>query len=244
VPSLSTEPTNHKRPSNLFVNSGFIYDAFQGFPVGGITHIYGSAGSGKSTLAMQALNHVAIQGYGSFLIDCNRSYSPRRLLQLADHPSDLSNRLTVFLPRTFREQTELISKLHLFFDPTIRLIIIDPITGLYRQRMTPRTMITLYRELSEHQLPRLLGLAQQYQLAVLAINQVSTWKGEDRPVGGDAMGRYAAMEIHLQRVHSDNPTYRWMVVHHRNQILPQRLLVQLRPTGFQLLHTKEGPCKD
>ncbi len=242
MPSLSTNPTTHQDFSNLFATSGFINEAFRGFPVGGITHIFGSAGSGKSTLAMEALLHMAKQELGSFIIDCDRSYSPRRLLQLARGSSKITDRLTVFHPRTFQEQSELITKLHLFLDPTIRLIIIDPITGLYRRRLTPKNAITLYRELTEYQLPRLLGLAQQHHLIILAINQVSSWEGKNRPVGGDAISRYAAMEIQLKRVDAPSPTCRLMMIKHRNQTTTQHIIVELDQTGFQL-RSKENPKK-
>lgn len=242
MPSLSTNPTNHQDFSSLFATSGFINEAFRGFPVGGITHIFGSAGSGKSTLAMEALLHMAKQELGSFIIDCDRSYSPRRLLQLAGGSSKITDRLTIFHPRTFQEQSELITKLHLFLDPTIRLIIIDPITGLYRRRLTPKNAITLYRELTEYQLPRLLGLAQQHHLIILAINQVSSWEGENRPVGGDAISRYAAMEIQLKRVDAPSTNCRLMMIKHRNQTTTQRIIAELGQTGFQL-HSKENPKK-
>ncbi len=242
MPSLSTNPTTHQDFSSLFATSGFINEAFQGFPVGGITHIFGSAGSGKSTLAMEALIHMAKQELGSFIIDCDRSYSPRRLLQLAMGSSKITDRLTVFHPRTFQEQSELITKLNLFLDPTIRLIIIDPITGLYRRRLTPKNAITLYRELTEYQLPRLLGLAQQHHLIILAINQVSSWEGKNRPVGGDAISRYAAMEIQLKRIDAPSPTCRLMIIKHRNQITTQHIIAELGQTGFQLL-SKENPKK-
>ena len=242
MPSLSTNPTNHQDFSSLFATSGFINEAFRGFPVGGITHIFGSAGSGKSTLAMEALLHMAKQELGSFIIDCDRSYSPRRLLQLAGGSSKITDRLTVFHPRTFQEQSELITKLHLFLDPTIRLIIIDPITGLYRRRLTPKNAITLYRELTEYQLPRLLGLAQQHHLIILAINQVSSWEGENRPVGGDAISRYAAMEIQLKRVDAPSTNCRLMMIKHRNQPTTQRIIAELGQTGFQF-RSKENPQK-
>ncbi|MHA2315216.1 MAG: hypothetical protein ACXACF_08030, partial [Candidatus Hermodarchaeia archaeon] len=100
--------------------------------------------------------------------------------------------------------------------------------------------ITLYRELTEYQLPRLLGLAQQHNLLILAINQVSTWEGENRPVGGDAISRYAAMEIQLKRVDRHSNNYRLMVVRHRNQSTTCRLLVELGQTGFQLRNKEDS----
>jgi len=84
-------------------------------------------------------------------------------------------------------------------------------------------------------LPDYLKGQSLFELAILVINQISTWQGEDRPVGGDAISRYAILEIQLQRRKGLDSTHRWMVIRRRKHPNVQRLLVQLDNLGFQAL---------
>ena len=233
--SASSAAVEQDRPGILVTGCPFIDDGVGGLPRGGLIHIYGAAGVGKSTLAMQAYLGVARRGHGCFVVDCGDSYNPRRLLQLCGHGTLPSSRITLFRPRTFQEQGELISSLHRFLDPTIRLVVIDPITGLYRRRLASKTVAALYRELAERQLPRLVGLARDYDLAILLVNQVSSWNGEDRPVGGDALSRYAALEIRLERLESEGSANRWLLVDRTKEGVHFHLLAELRSSGFHLV---------
>lgn len=240
-PSASPNKLGLTGSPTLTTGCPFLDEGVGGLPRRGISHIYGAAGVGKSTLAMQAYLGVARRGYGCFVVDCGGGYNPRRLLQLCGKESLPSSRITLFKPRTFQEQGELIASLHRFLDPTIRLIVIDPVTGLYRRRLTPRTMAALYRELAEHQLPRLVGLARDYDLAVLLVNQVSSWAGEDRPVGGDALSRYAALEMRLERLEAEGPANRWVVVERPKEGMRFHILAELRSSGFHLVKRFDQP---
>lgn len=222
--------------ASLSTGCAFIDKAIGGLPCRAITHIYGAASVGKSTLAMEAYLGVARQGCGCFVIDCGGSYNPRRLLQLCGSAPLPAHRITLFRPRTFEEQSELIAKLHLFLDPTVRLIVVDPITNLYRRQVTPEAMTALYRELAERQLPRLVGLARDNNLAVIVVNQISTWNGEDHPVGGDAIHRYAALEIYVDRFENNSTSNRWLVLSRPHDPEPhRRILAELHESGFKAI---------
>lgn len=236
MPSQSVEHSPHLTTGNTFID-----EAIGGLPRRGVTHIYGAASVGKSTLAMEAYLGIAFRGYGCFVVDCGGAYSPRRLLQLCGSKELPAHRITLFKPRTFQEQSELVEKLHLFLDSTIRLIVIDPITSFYRRQVTQETSTAYYRELAENQLPRLIGLAQDNDIAIIIVNQISTWNGEHRPVGGDAIRRYAQLEIHIERLETNNSVNRWVVLAQPRKQVPQRLLLaELKESGFQVIKAFDG----
>lgn len=232
-PSTSTQVKNN----STFLHTGLalVDEIIGGLPCSGITHLYGPAGVGKTTFTMEVYLSLARQGKDTFIIDCGGSYNPRRLLQLCDSAPLPSHHLAIFYPHTFQEQAELISKLHLFLNPTIKLIIIDPFTNLYRRYISRDPHSIRYRELTEHQLPRLLGLAQDYQLTILLVNQVTAWAGEDHPVGGDAIGRYALLELQFGRLETVNSADRWLIVKRHSKNSTFRLLLQLGTSGFKLV---------
>ncbi len=212
----------------------FIDQDIGGIPKGGITHIYGPAGVGKSTLAMQIYLGIAKRGLGCFVVDCAQSYSPSRLLQLCSGGHSFFSQITVFQPKTFREQSDLIGRLHRFIDSNLCVIIVDPITSYYRQKVTPQNGMAMYRQLAEHQAPRLLGLALDYDLAVVVVNQISSWDGETRPVGGDALHRYSNLEIEMARLNTSKSENRWLIVKRlRGEKYSRRILAKLETEGFQ-----------
>ena len=112
---MSSQSAESSSTACLSTGCNFIDVAIGGLPCRGITHIYGAASVGKSTLAMEAYLGVAQQGFGCFVIDCGGSYNPRRLLQLCGPAPVPARHITLFRPRTFEEQSELITRLHLFW---------------------------------------------------------------------------------------------------------------------------------
>lgn len=229
-----TSPINTVTPREAIQTGySFIDQDIGGIPKGSITHIYGPAGVGKSTLAMQIYLGTARRGIGCFVIDCAQSYSPSRLLQLCEGNPPLSH-ITVFQPKTFREQGETIGKLHRFVDPNLGIIVVDPITSYYRQKVTRKTGMAMYRQLAENQVPHLLGLARDYNLAVVIVNQISSWDGETKPVGGDAINRYTALEIQMERLETSKSENRWIIVKRlRGEKYSRRILAKLEKEGFQ-----------
>lgn len=232
-----TSPTSTVTPRETIKTCyPFIDQDIGGIPKGGITHIYGPAGVGKSTLAMQIYLGIAKRGLGCFVIDCAQSYSPNRLLQLCRGENPLFSQITVFQPKTFQEQSELIGRLHRFIDPNLCVIVVDPITSYYRQKVTPQTGMAMYRQLAENQAPRLLGLALDYDLAVVVVNQISSWDGENRPVGGDAIHRYTSLEIKMERLETSKSENRWITVKRlRGERYNRRILAKLEKGGFQTI---------
>jgi DNA repair protein RadB len=235
VSSPSVEKSLKYDSSILLTGHSIIDDAIGGILTRSITHISGPPGVGKTTLSIQAYLGLAQEGFSSFIIDCGRSYNPSQLLLLSGNCDPSVHNITLFQPHTFQEQRRLISKLHLYLNSTVRLIVLDPFTHLYRLQMGPQSTTALYRELIEHQLPRLVELAKEHELGIIVINQLSIRNGVARQVGGEALDRYVSLEIQIQHPKTLPSDERFLLIHRRGEKVQRRLHCHVGKRGFQLI---------
>ncbi|MEM3561975.1 MAG: AAA family ATPase [Candidatus Freyarchaeota archaeon] len=143
-----------------------------GLPTGVISHIYGEAATGKTTLAMQAAGNLSREGYQTLYIDGDNRFSFKRFSQIFPDDDSLE-RITLIVPKSLDEQTEIISVLDAYVSSRTRLIVVDTIAAQYRRGLSPDTQFTRYREVVEKQLPEMLGLCRRRRnIAVLILNQV------------------------------------------------------------------------
>jgi RecA/RadA recombinase len=100
-----------------------------------ITLVYGEPETGKSTFALQCAVNCAIQTSGKILyIDCDNTFSTERLAQVAGWNFEtVAERIVLFKPKDFREQTVLLDHIENYLQ-NVSLIIIDTITSLYSAR--------------------------------------------------------------------------------------------------------------
>ncbi len=100
-----------------------------------ITLVYGEPETGKSTFALQCAVNCAIQTSGKILyIDCDNTFSTERLAQVAGWNFEtVAERIVLFKPKDFREQTVLLDHIENYLQ-NVNLIIIDTITSLYSAR--------------------------------------------------------------------------------------------------------------
>jgi DNA repair protein RadB len=93
--------------------------------------IYGEPESGKSTLAMQIASNCARQKGKILYVDCDNTFSAKRLSQVAgDSFDDVADRIVLVKPRDFREQTALVDHIE-DYTVNVNLIVIDTFTSLY-----------------------------------------------------------------------------------------------------------------
>lgn len=173
-----------------------------GIPSGLITHIYGEAATGKTTLAMQAAGHLSREGYQTLYIDCDNRFSFKRFSQLFPNDNSLE-RLTLIVPKSFNEQTEIVGILDAYVSNRTKLIIVDTIASQYRCGLSPETHFSRYREVVEKQLPEMLGLCRRRKdVAVLVLNQaVSKIEGEEEnqvvPSTGWGLNKFCQITLRL-----------------------------------------------
>jgi len=173
-----------------------------GIPIGHVIHIYGPAGTGKTTLALQCSVNSALNGHRIIFIDTEGSFSTERLQQISkDRFEFIIERILVFRPTKFAEQSNLIDILDDMCDKNTRLIVFDTITRLYRAELLEyRSTHTLQHELNR-QMAFLFKIAKQKNVAVLLTNQVRASFGEEtlEAVASNIINWWASIVIKFAR---------------------------------------------
>ena len=116
-----------------------------------ITLIYGEPETGKTTLAMQCAVNCALQGYKTLFMDCDNTFSAKRLSQVAAGKFEEIAELVILLkPNDFREQASVIDRLAEYTEKNFGLVVIDTVTSLYRVNVaeSPKKAFGLNRELN------------------------------------------------------------------------------------------------
>ncbi len=145
-----------------------------GIPFESVSLIYGEAETGKTTLAIQCAINCAAQGYKTLFVDCDGTFSTRRLSQIAsDRFKEIAELIILMKPNNFREQTLVIDQLTDYITKNFGLVIIDTITTLYRAEIAefPEKAFELNRELNR-QMALLAQIAKTRKIAVLMTSQV------------------------------------------------------------------------
>ena len=152
-----------------------------GFRTGEVSLIYGEASTGKTTLALSCvLNHLRSDSWAkAYYIDSDQKLSTMRLTQVADGEDHLLERLLIWKPRSFSEQTELIEGLHQLLPEGKTSIVVDTMTGMYRLEAgdSKKTFAT-NKELNR-QLGFLSEAAKTKGAAILILGQVHSILGAD-----------------------------------------------------------------
>jgi len=165
----------HEVLKNILTGCGAIDKILGGgIPFESITLIYGDAETGKTTLAMQCAANCARQGYKILFLDCDGTFSARRLSQIASEDfKEVAELIILMKPNNFREQTIAIDQLTEYLTKNFGLIVVDTITSLYRARVaeSPEKTFELNRELNR-QMALLAQIAKTKKIAVLITSQV------------------------------------------------------------------------
>ena len=145
-----------------------------GIPFESVSLIYGEAETGKTTLAIQCAINCAGQGYKTLFVDCDGTFSTRRLSQMASERfKEIAELIILMKPDNFREQTLVIDQLTDYITKSFGFVIIDTVTTLYRAEIAefPEKAFELNRELNR-QMALLAQIAKTQKIAVLMTSQV------------------------------------------------------------------------
>lgn len=141
--------------------------------------VYGEAATGKSILSMQCALNAAREKFKVFYVDADQAFSANRIEHLSEG-LDLAERIVVFQPTGLEEQGRTVENVENMISGTPTLLIVDSITGLYRNASGgSETYFARDRELNR-QLAHLHALASRFALWILLVGQVHS-----SPSGGE-----------------------------------------------------------
>ena len=139
-----------------------------------LTLIYGEPETGKTTLAMQCAVNCALQNYKTLFVDCDNTFSTKRLSQLsADKFDRVAEQIILVKPKDFREQTAVVDYIQDYTEKNFGLIIIDTLTSLYGAEVSEYSgkAFSVNRELNR-QLAILAQTAKIRKIPAIVISQV------------------------------------------------------------------------
>jgi RecA/RadA recombinase len=139
-----------------------------------VTLIYGEPETGKTTLAIQCTVSCALQNYKTLFVDCDNTFSTKRLSQLsADKFEQVAEQVILIKPKDFSEQTAVIDRIQDYTAKNFGLIIIDTFTSLYGAKVAESSgkAFSVNRELNR-QLAILAQTAKIRKIPVIIVSQV------------------------------------------------------------------------
>ncbi len=147
-----------------------------------LTLLYGEPKTGKTTLGMQCAVNCARMGYKTAFIDCDNTFSPNRMMQIAaDEFESVAPHVILMKPENFDQQANVIDRLDEYVGERVGLVVVDTVTGLYREGFggDKKNTFALNRELNR-QMACLAQLTKTRKVASLIISQVRSLVMEEQ----------------------------------------------------------------
>jgi DNA repair and recombination protein RadB len=139
-----------------------------------VTLIYGEPETGKTTLAMQCAVNCAMQNLKTLFVDCDNTFSPKRLAQVASGKfEEIADLIILIKPADFREQTAVIDRISEYTEKNFGLVVIDTLNSLYRAKVAESSekAFRLNRELNR-QMAILAQAAKTQKIPMVITSQV------------------------------------------------------------------------
>jgi len=229
------------------MGSGFTHDDLTEFLPKTITQIYGGPASGKTNLCLFAAVSEALKDKKVLFIDTEGSFSVQRIKQIAGSETNkvLSN-VILAEPKDFDEQKIAVNKLEAVMAKNdIGLIVVDSLVSLYRLEMgVSEDPYSLNRQMSK-MLAKLLEVAKEYDIPVLATNQVYSSFERDgapsivTPVGRDLVRYWTKVIIALEKQDTTR-----IATLERHKFKPEGSEVRFKISDTELVEVKDESFVD
>ncbi|KAF0742434.1 hypothetical protein Ae201684_002535 [Aphanomyces euteiches] len=191
-----------------------------------VTEVHGEFRTGKTQLCHTLCVTAQLprsQGGGAgkvAIVDTEGSFRPQRVAEIAKtrydlEPSDVLDNIIVARAHSHDAQMDMVMKLGvLFADPErgpFRLLIIDSITALFRTDFSGRGELSERQQRLNVHLQRLVKHAEEFNIAVLVVNQVMADPGANamfgpviKPVGGHVISHACHTRVLMKKGRGDN----------------------------------------
>ncbi|MGD6810191.1 MAG: ATPase domain-containing protein [Candidatus Bathyarchaeia archaeon] len=141
-----------------------------------VTLIYGEPETGKSTLATQCAFNCAMQELKTLYVDCDNTFSSKRLSQIAAGKFDeIADRILLIKPLDFKEQTAVIDQISDYVTKNVGLIVVDTMNSLYGAKVAESSnkakAFSVNRELNR-QMAILAQTAKIQKIPIIITSQV------------------------------------------------------------------------
>ncbi len=139
-----------------------------------VTLIYGEPETGKTTLALQCAISCAMQNLKTLFVDCDNTFSTKRLSQLsADKFDHVAEQIILIKPKDFNEQTAVVDRIQEYTEKNFGLIIFDTFTSLYGAKVAEHSgkPFNINRELNR-QMAILAETSRIRKIPVIIVSQV------------------------------------------------------------------------
>jgi DNA repair protein RadB len=200
--------------------------------------IYGNSATGRSTIATLAAIACAKINFKVIYIDTENKFSPERLKQLYfGDVNEILDNLFLFSPKSYLEQHEMILNVDKLAEKdTIKLIIIDSIGALYRNKLNenPKEINAMMTE----QMVKLHRIARDKNKIVLLTNQVySEMEGNKiRMVGGKLIEKLSHVIIELNNsndnIYAKLIKYRMDDSDKKHYMLNKKIFFEIKENGL------------
>ena len=180
-----------------------------------LTEVYGEFGCGKTQLCLTMCVQVQKPkeegglGGGAIYIDTENTFRPERIVSIANangmNPQKVLDNIIVARAYNSAHQTLILEEVGpLIEENNIKLIIVDSAVGLFRAEYLGRGTLSNRQQKLNHFVHLLSRIAETYNCAALATNQVMSspdvfFGDPTRPIGGNVVAHTSTYRIYFKK---------------------------------------------
>ncbi|HUT05236.1 MAG TPA: DNA repair and recombination protein RadA [Nitrosopumilaceae archaeon] len=180
-----------------------------------LTEVYGEFGCGKTQLCLTMCVQVQKPkeegglGGGAIYIDTENTFRPERIVSIANangmDPQKVLDNIIVARAYNSAHQTLILEEVgSLIEENNIKLIIVDSAVGLFRAEYLGRGTLSTRQQKLNHFVHLLSRIAETYNCAALATNQVMSspdvfFGDPTRPIGGNVVAHTSTYRIYFKK---------------------------------------------